>query len=58
MKRRMMLLCLLLTTMVWGSALGEKKITITFTGDVTLGNETYLMKAEDAFCAFYNRNGP
>lgn len=50
--------CLLLLLCLLPSfALAEKTITLTFTGDITLGGEDYLRTAEDSFFAVYDREG-
>lgn len=50
--------CLLLLLCLLPSfALAEKTITLTFTGDITLGGEDYLRTAEDSFFAVYEREG-
>lgn len=49
----MLLLCLMT-----GAALADQTITLTFTGDITLGGEDYLRTAEDSFFATYDREGP
>ena len=50
--------CLLLLLYLLPSfALAEKTITLTFTGDITLGGEDYLRTAEDSFFAVYDREG-
>lgn len=42
--------CLLLLLCLLPSfALADKTITLTFTGDITLGGEDYLRTAEDSF---------
>lgn len=46
--------CLLLLLCLLPSfALADKTITLTFTGDITLGCEDYLRTAEDSFFAVY-----
>ena len=40
------------------TALGEKQVTMTFTGDVTLGGEYRLQSQENSFTGYYNANGP
>ncbi len=40
------------------AALADKTITLTFTGDITLGGEDRLRGAEDSFHALYNLHGP
>lgn len=52
------LLCLLLLAMIPCGAMGETKITMTFTGDVTLGGEKHVQGRSDSFTGFYNRYGP
>ena len=50
--------CLLLFLCLLPSfALADKTITLTFTGDITLGGEDYLRTAEDSFFAVYDREG-
>lgn len=50
--------CLLLLLCLLPSfALADKTITLTFTGDITLGGEDYLRTAEDSFFAVYEREG-
>ena len=50
--------CLLLLFCLLPSfALADKTITLTFTGDITLGGEDYLRTAEDSFFAVYDREG-
>lgn len=50
--------CLLLLLCLLPSfALADKTITLTFTGDITLGGEDYLRTAEDSFFAVYDREG-
>lgn len=50
--------CLLLLLCLLPSfALADKTITLTFTGDITLGGEDYLRTAEDSFFAAYDREG-
>ena len=50
--------CLLLLLCLLPSfALADKTITLTFTGDITLGGEDYLRTAEDSFFAVYECEG-
>ncbi len=52
------LLCLLAVAwLITGAAQAEKTVTITFTGDITLGGEDYLRTAEDSFASVYEREG-
>ena len=52
------LLLLLLILLLPCAALAEKTVTITFTGDVTLGGEDYLRGDPDSFFGVYEKNGP
>ena len=52
------LLILLLVLMLPCIALADKTITLTFTGDVTLGGEVRLVSASDSFSSLYKKNGP
>ena len=55
MRRFLILLaCLLMTA---SSALAEKTITLTFTGDVTIGSEEYLRDREFSFDTFAQTHG-
>ncbi len=45
--------------MNWEPAPGDKTITLTFTGDITLGGEDSVQAEEDtSFTALYEKNGP
>ncbi|MBQ8556710.1 MAG: CapA family protein [Clostridia bacterium] len=57
---RLLRLLFLLTalTLLPAAALADKTITITFTGDVTLGGEDYLRDQPDSFHSVYDANGP
>lgn len=57
---RLLRLLLLLTalTLIPACALADKTITITFTGDVTLGGEDWLRTREDSFDSYYEKYGP
>ena len=52
------LLPLLLALMLPCAALADTTITLTFTGDVTLGGEAWLEPSEDSFASLYEKNGP
>ncbi len=52
------LLILLLVLMLPCIALADTTITITFTGDVTLGGEEWLAGEETSFASLYEKNGP
>ena len=52
------LLILLLVLMLPCIALADKTITITFTGDVTLGGEEALKNEPTSFASVYAANGP
>ena len=52
------LLILLLILILPCIALADKTITLTFTGDVTLGGEIRLVSASDSFSSLYKKNGP
>ena len=39
-------------------ALADKTITLTFTGDITLGSEAWLEPEADSFASLYEKNGP
>ena len=61
MKKRVLafLMCLCLcVSLLPAAALADKTITLTFTGDVTLGCEDYLRGDPDAFPAYYEKYGP
>lgn len=57
---RLLRLLFLLTalTLLPAAALADKTITITFTGDVTLGGEDYLKDDPASFASVYAANGP
>lgn len=57
MMRKTCLLALLLLWLLPLTAQADQTITLTFTGDVTLGSEDYLRNAEDGFFATYEREG-
>ena len=48
----------LLTILLSAAAMADTTITITFTGDITLGGEDYLRNEPDSFVSVYNQNGP
>ena len=52
------LLILLLVLLLPAAALADKTITITFTGDITLGGEDYLQGEPTSFASVYAQNGP
>ena len=52
------LLILLLVLMLPCIALADTTITITFTGDVTLGGEDDLQTEPYSFTALYDKHGP
>jgi len=52
------LLLLLLTLLLPAAALADTTITLTFTGDVTLGGEDYLRNDPDSFASVYAEQGP
>ena len=52
------LLLLLLVLMLPCIALADTTITITFTGDITLGGEDRLREEETSFDSVYDREGP
>ena len=52
------LLILLLVMMLPCIALADTTITLTFTGDVTLGGEAWLEPEPDSFASLYEKNGP
>lgn len=56
--RRFLAWTMLLLCLMTGAALADQTITLTFTGDITLGGEDYLRTAEDSFFATYDREGP
>lgn len=56
MHRKCLLLLLLL--LLPCAALADTTVTITFTGDVTLGGEDYLREEPDSFASVYEANGP
>ena len=58
MRRALLLLLLTAALMLPAAALADKTITLTFTGDVTLGCEDYLRGDPDAFPAYYEKYGP
>ena len=53
-----LLLVLLLCFLVPAAALADTTITITFTGDITLGGEDRLRSAKDSFHSIYAQEGP
>lgn len=55
MKRLALLLILLLLPC---AAFADKTITVTFTGDVTIGGEGPVQKGSESFTAFYQQYGP
>ena len=52
------LLMLVLVLLLPAAALADKTITITFTGDITLGGEAHLQEEETSFASVYAKNGP
>ena len=52
------LLILLLIALLPCIALADTTITLTFTGDVTLGGEAWLEPEPDSFASLYAKNGP
>ena len=55
----MRLFCLILTLLLLPAiALADKTITLTFTGDVTLGGEERLEGEPNSFASVYEKNGP
>ena len=52
------LLILLLIVMLPCIALADVTITLTFTGDVTLGGEEWMLGEPDSFAAMYDKHGP
>ena len=52
-----LLVCLLLAALIPCAGLAEKKVTVTFTGDITLGGETYVQKGEFSFSGYYKKYG-
>ena len=57
--RLLRLLCLILTLLMLPAlALADKTITLTFTGDVTLGGEERLEGEPNSFASVYAQNGP
>ena len=52
------LLILLLIALLPCIALADTTITLTFTGDVTLGGEAWLEPEPDSFASLYEKNGP
>ena len=52
------LLILLLVMLLPCIALADTTITLTFTGDVTLGGEAWLEPEPDSFASLYEKNGP
>ncbi len=56
--RFLRLLCLILVLMLPVLALADKTITLTFTGDITLGGEERLEKEPNSFASLYEKNGP
>ncbi len=53
-----LLLLLTALSLLAAPALADTTITITFTGDVTLGGEDYLRGDPDSFAQVYKANGP
>ena len=58
MQRRILLLLLVCALLLPLSALADITVTMSFTGDVTLGGENKVQKRADSFTGFYNENGP
>ncbi len=58
--RLLKLICLVtaLLLLCAAPALADKTITITFTGDVTLGGEDYVRGDKDSFHQIYKKQGP
>lgn len=56
--RRFLLTLLILLLLLPAAALAETTITITFTGDVTLGGEDYLRDDPGSFASVYAEKGP
>ncbi len=52
------LLLLLLLFLLPLTALADTTVTLTFTGDVTLGGEDYLRADPDSFASVYEQQGP
>lgn len=57
MHRKLTLLMLILL-LIPVAALADTTVTITFTGDVTLGGEDYLREDPASFASVYEANGP
>ena len=57
MKRVAVILLVMLLTLCAASALADKTLTITFTGDVTLGSEEVKRRNEASFDSFAQREG-
>lgn len=55
LSRLLILLCVLLLPC---AALADKTITLTFTGDITLGGEAKLVSEPGSFASLYEKNGP
>ena len=55
---RLLLLLTALSLALTGAALADKTITLTFTGDVTLGGEDYLKNDPASFASVYAEKGP
>ncbi len=58
MRRFLTLLLTLLLVTLCSSALADKTITITFTGDVTLGGEDFNRGYDTSFDSYYDMYGP
>ena len=56
--RLLRLLCLMLVILLPPLALADKTITLTFTGDITLGGEERLEGEPNSFASVYEQNGP
>ena len=56
--RLLRLLCLMLVLLLPTLALADKTITLTFTGDITLGGEERLESDPASFASVYEKNGP
>ncbi len=55
---RLFCLTLLMALLLSLPAMADTTITITFTGDVTLGGEDYLRSDKESFASVYDQEGP
>ena len=56
--KRLLPLLMLLTLLLPFGALADQTITVTFTGDVTIGGEGPVQKLSDSFTGYYEKYGP